>query len=185
MRVERYDTNIAVQRMSTDIFKELELFREEQKCYFDKYHICPSEFRIPIGYKVILSQIQKFIANKLFTDKIYFMPELICASRIASELENEDSSPSFSQHASNGSNPDTPIDINLNAEHVSLLYLNNVYNLIQISLLAKDEANIICSICQKKTKIHSSNYPTGKIKQVPFMNFFCNLFQKISLKTMN
>lgn len=40
---------------------------------------------------------------------------------MASESQNKDFSPSFSQHASNELNPHTPIDINLNAEH-DILY---------------------------------------------------------------
>lgn len=84
---------------------------------------------------------------------------------------------------------------------------------------AKVEANIICPICQKKTKahkleygkqgkmrwvksnferhfkshfsnagnprgtqIHSSNYPTGKTKQVPLENFFLQSFPENQLE---
>lgn len=159
MHLEGYDTSIAIQRMSADTIKELELFGrtemlkfikegEKHSDYFDKYHICPSEFRIPTGHKILLSEIQKFVANKLSTDKMYFTPELrleksncqlrkltksmnstmnqkrkVCANQATSETHNEDFSPSSSQHASSGSNPDTSVDINLNAEHDSLYAL--------------------------------------------------------------
>lgn len=119
MRLEGYNTTIAIQRLSVDNIKELELFGrtemlkfikkgEKHSDYFDKYHICPSEFHIPTGHKVLLSEIQKFVTNKLSTDKMYFMPELriekpkcqtpkltkctnqrqkVCISRTASELK--------------------------------------------------------------------------------------------------
>nr|XP_012235005.1 PREDICTED: uncharacterized protein LOC105679515 [Linepithema humile] len=156
MRLEGYDTTIAIQKISADNIEELELFGrkemhkfikkgEKYSDYFDKYYICPSEFRIPIGHKILLSEIQKFVTNKLSSDKMYFTPELRleksncqprkltksmnftmnqkrknCASQTASKLQNEDFSPSSSQHTNSGSNPDTLVDINLNAEHDSL-----------------------------------------------------------------
>lgn len=69
MHLEGYDTSIAIQRMSADTIKELELFGrtemlkfikegEKHSDYFDKYHICPSEFRIPTGHKILLSEIR-------------------------------------------------------------------------------------------------------------------------------
>jgi len=177
MRLEGYDSAVTIEKMSTDTVKELELFArtemlkfikesEKHSDYFDKYHICPSEFRISAGHKILLSEIQKFVTNKLSTDKLYFAPELrleksnyrprkltksfnstmnqkknVCASRAASEPQNEDSSSSCSQHASSGSNPNTSFNIDLNAEHDSLYALVmvwlkkqkvGIYNLIQI-----------------------------------------------------
>lgn len=87
MRLEGYDTTIAIQRISAENIEELELFGrkemlkfikkdEKHSDYFDKYYICPNEFRIPTGHKVLLSEIQKFVTNKLSLDKMYFMPEL-------------------------------------------------------------------------------------------------------------
>ncbi|XP_067210203.1 uncharacterized protein [Linepithema humile] len=238
MRLEGYDTTIAIQKISADNIEELELFGrkemhkfikkgEKYSDYFDKYYICPSEFRIPIGHKILLSEIQKFVTNKLSSDKMYFTPELRleksncqprkltksmnftmnqkrknCASQTASELQNENFSPSSSQHTNSGSNPDTLVDINLNAEHDSLYglvmaWLKNqnkvnkqvekhvVENFspasVEINIIeerindssessnyaAKIEANIICPICQKKTKAHKLEYgKQGKMRWV-------------------
>lgn len=155
MRLEGYDTTITIQKMSADNIKELELFGrtemlkfikegEKHNDYFDKYHICPSEFRIPTGHKVLLSEIQKFVANKLSTDKMYFTPELRleksnCQSRkltkstnstriqkqkVYASEQNEDFSSSSLQHASQDvlkdasseSNLGTLLDINLNQD---------------------------------------------------------------------
>lgn len=159
MRLEGYDTIITIQRMSADNIKELEHFSrtemlkfikegEKHSDYFDKYHICPSEFRIPTGHRVLLSEIQKFVANKLSMDKMYFTPELrleksncqsrkltksttnqkrkIYANQVASEPQNKNSQ-SSSQHTSSGSNPNTPVEINLNTEHDSLYALVMVW----------------------------------------------------------
>ncbi|XP_024887128.1 uncharacterized protein LOC112464402 [Temnothorax curvispinosus] len=238
MRLKGYDTPIAIEKMSADTTKELELFGrtemlkfikegEKYSDYFNKYHICPSEFRIPTGHKALLDEIQKFVANKLSTDRMYFMPELrlkksncqprkltenfnqkqkVYASRVASKLSNEDldegSLPSSSQHANSRSNPDTSTDINLNAEHDSLYALIMVWlkkqskvskevekqvvekfssASIEITIIeegikddsessdyvAKVGANIICPICQKKTKAHKLEYgKQGKMRWV-------------------
>ncbi|CAL1671797.1 unnamed protein product [Lasius platythorax] len=64
MRLERYDTAIAIEKMSADTIKELELFDrtemlkfikegEKYRDYFDKYYICSCEFRISTGHKIL------------------------------------------------------------------------------------------------------------------------------------
>lgn len=86
MRLESYDTPTVIKNMTTGTFEELEHFgrtkmlkfiKKDEKIsnYFDKYHICPSEFKISAGHKILLSEIQKFIADKLSTNKMYFTPE--------------------------------------------------------------------------------------------------------------
>lgn len=135
MRLEGYDTSIVIQKMSADTIKDLELFGrtemlkfikvgEKHSDYFDKYHVCPSEFRIPTGHKVLLSEIQKFVNDKLSMDKMYFTPELklgksncqlpkltksmnqkqkVYGNRASSEAQIEDALPNCSQHTSSGS----------------------------------------------------------------------------------
>jgi len=67
MCLEGYDIPIAIQRMSGDNIEELELFdktemlkfikkNEKYNDYFDKYYICPNEFRISTGHKALLSR---------------------------------------------------------------------------------------------------------------------------------
>lgn len=172
MRLEGYDTTVAIQRMSAEDIEKLKLFgrkemlmfiKKGEKCsdYFDKYYTCPSEFHIPTGHKILLNEIQKFVANKFSSDKTYFTPELrlekfnclcrkltksinfttnqkqkTCASQATSESRNEDFSLNSFQHTNSESNPDTSVDINLNAEH------DNLYRLVMTWLKNQNKVSI-------------------------------------------
>lgn len=86
MRLEGYDTPIAIQRMSGNNIEELELFGKTEMLKFIKkwtrntMTILINIIFVPVNsafqpdiVKVLLSEIQKFVANKLSLDKMYFI----------------------------------------------------------------------------------------------------------------